>query len=378
MHVIQTIANNTSVPYFTWFAERMKNYPDVTFSFVALCPEKPIMINELKKYNCHTYWIKFDHRRRKWGMIFAFFKLYRLFRKLKPDVIHTHMFDDALPCLLAARVADVKLRVIQKEDTAFHWNYKPIWVWADRFNNYNSTHIIAISGESKKFILEKEKAAPSKVSMIHNGIDLKSIRHHDENIKNILREKYNPQMKILIVTIARYIEWKGYRYIIEAAKSIVEKNKNVKFLFVGYGGQEQELLDLISHHRLNEFIEIAGWIDRKDIPSLYGIMDIYLHAAYMEPFGFVIAEAMANGVPIVTTNTGIAADALVHKESCFFAESKSSKSIAEGITWMIEHPKEREGMREKVKQIADEKLGVDLMLEDFIKLYKGLPVNQQI
>jgi hypothetical protein len=88
MHVVHVIANNSTVPYLNWFAERLHNYPDIKFTVIALYPEKPYLIEEMKRYGCDAYWIKFDQGKRKSGMIFAFFKLYKLFRKLKPDVVN--------------------------------------------------------------------------------------------------------------------------------------------------------------------------------------------------------------------------------------------------------------------------------------------------
>jgi glycosyltransferase involved in cell wall biosynthesis len=118
-------------------------------------------------------------------------------------------------------------------------------------------------------------------------------------------------------------------------------------------------------------VQFIGWIEKKYMPSLYGIMDIYVHAAVMEPFGLVISEAMANGIPMVTTKTGAAADALIQKETCYFTESKNSESIAEGVNWMIENSEIRTAMREKIKKVANEKFNVDRMLSDYISLYKG-------
>src|SRR5581483_8621422 len=153
-HVLHLMANNSSVPYFNWLAERVGKYPDVKFSFVCLYPEKPQMIEDMKKRGCDCYWIKFDHVTRKTDMISAFFSLYRLFKKIKPDAVHTHLFDDSVPGLLAAKLAGVRMRAITKGDSAFHWFYSRKWVMADKFNNANATHIVAISGESKKFIVE--------------------------------------------------------------------------------------------------------------------------------------------------------------------------------------------------------------------------------
>lgn len=372
MHVLHIIANNSSVPYLNWFAERLDKYPDVKFSFVVLYPEKPRLIEEMKAYGCEAYWIKFNQERRKSGMAFAFFKLYKIFKKLKPDVINAHLFDDSVPALLAARLAGIKKRVIRKQDTAYHWYYAPLWVWADRLNNYNSTDIIAISEGSKKFLIEKEKAPLHKIHMIYNGIPIKNFTAQVDADKEFLIKKYGLEGKIVLGTISRYIEWKGYRYIIEAAKKLVEKHKNLKFLFVGYGEQQKELEGLVDKYGLNDYIVFTGWIDRKYIPSLYGIMNLYIHAAIMEPFGFVLVEAMANGVPIVTSKTGVAADALEHKLTCYFTNDKDPQGIAEGVEWMLANPNEREAMKERIKKIATEKFSVEHMLDQHIKVYKGI------
>ncbi len=371
IQVLQIMANNSSVPYFNWLAERVNKYSDVKFSFVALYPESPKMMDDMKERGCDCYWVKYDGSRRKSSSIKAFFRLYKLFRKLKPDAIHTHLFDDSFVALFAARLAGVKIRAVTKGDAAFHWYYTPQWVWADRFNNNNATHIIAISDESKQFILEKEKAPSSKVYRIHHGIPIEDIASSNEADKAWFRQEYKLEGEIVIGTISRYIEWKGYRYIIEAARVVTAKHKNVKFLFIGHGEQKQELEALVEKYSLKEFVQFIGWIEKKYMPSLYGIMDIYVHAAVMEPFGLVISEAMANGIPMVTTKTGAAADALIHKETCYFTESKNSESIAEGVNWMIENPEIRNTMREKIRKVAKEKFNVDRMLSDYISLYKG-------
>ncbi|HXP49084.1 MAG TPA: glycosyltransferase family 4 protein [Bacteroidia bacterium] len=369
MHVVQVIANNTTVPYLTWFAERLKNYPGVKFSFIVLYPTKPDMIEEMKNFGCQCYWIKFSEDKRKSGMIEVFFQLYRLFVKLKPDVVNAHLFDDSLPAMLAARLAGIERRIVRKQDTAFHWLYTPQWMWADRLINKNATHIVAISEEAKRFVIEKENAEPSKVYMIHNGIPIDKATKYSEQTKESLREKYGLKDKIVIGTISRFIEWKGYRYIIEAARALTEKNKSLKFLFVGQGEQMKEMQELVRKYKLTDYIIFTGWIDREIIPSLFGIMDIYLHAAIMEPFGFVISEAMANGVPIVSTKTGAAADVLVHKETCYFTEDKDASSIIKGIEWMLENPEIREKMKGELKKLAQENFSIDKMVEAHMALY---------
>ena len=370
MHVVHIMANNSSVPYFNWFAEEVKKYPSVKFTFIAMCASKPQMIEDMHERECDCYWVPFNCNNRKRDFISAIFKLTKLFKTIKPDVVNTHLFDDSFPGLLAAKFAGVKKRVITKNDTTFHWNYFPKWVWADKLNNYNATDIVAISNESKEFILDKEKADPSKVTLIHHGIPVAVLSEQNQAYKMELIEKYKLDNCIVMGTVSRYIEWKGYRYIIEAAASIVKKYPNAKFIFAGDGPQYNEMMELIAKHNLQNNTIITGWVSRDYIPSLYGIMDIYLHAANQEPFGFVIAEAMVNGVPLVTTKTGAAADALEHKKNCYFVAEKNAEEIVSGVYWMLEESKKRV-ISSEIKEIAYAMYDVKFMLKNYIQLYKG-------
>jgi glycosyltransferase involved in cell wall biosynthesis len=367
MHIVFVISNNSSVPYFKWFAKKAFEEKKHTFSFVALHSEEPQMIVDSKKYGWKCYWINFERKKRKSSMLFSFFKTYKLFRKIKPDVVHTHLFDDSLPALLAARLAGIKKRIITKQDTTFHYNYAPNWVKADKFNNWNATDLIPVSKEAETFILDKEKADPSKITMIHHGIPSIIFTKQSEQYKQDLIQKYNLENKIVIGTVARLIEWKGYRYIIEAAESVVKNYPNAVFLFIGEGSQKNELIELAKKHNVSEHIIYTGWMDRNYIPSLYSILDVYAHAASFEPFGFVIPEAMMNSAPVVSTPTGSALDSINHKENGYLTKYKDSDSLAKGIIFTIQNG---DSFKEKGKNTALEMFEFSTMYNNYIKLYE--------
>jgi glycosyltransferase involved in cell wall biosynthesis len=65
--------------------------------------------------------------------------------------------------------------------------------------------------------------------------------------------------------------------------------------------------------------------------SFYGLLDVYLHAAQMEPFGLVYAEAMMNNVPIVSTSTGAARDAIVDGRNGILVKERSGLALAAGV-----------------------------------------------
>jgi glycosyltransferase involved in cell wall biosynthesis len=367
MHIVFVIANNSSVPYFKWFAEKAFEEKKHQFTFIMLCETKPTLIEEVNKYGCEVLWINFNRKKRKANMVSAFFKTYKLFKKIKPDVVHTHLFDDSFPSLLAARLAGIKKRVITKQDTTFHFNYAPNWVKADKFNNWNATDLVPVSLEAKDFIIKIEKANPEKITMIHHGIPSEIFTKQSEKYKKELIQKYNLENKIVIGTVARLIEWKGYRYIIEAAESVVKNYPNAVFLFIGEGSQKNELIELAKKHNVSEHIIYTGWMDRNYIPSLYSILDVYAHAASFEPFGFVIPEAMMNSAPVVSTPTGSALDSINHKENGYLTKYKDSDSLAKGIIFTIQNG---DSFKEKGKNTALEMFEFSTMYNNYIKLYE--------
>ena len=75
MHIVFVISNESSVPYFNWFAEKAANQDKHQFSFVTLFTEKPKMIEDVEKYGWKCYWFKFDHKKREYGRTYRAVRL---------------------------------------------------------------------------------------------------------------------------------------------------------------------------------------------------------------------------------------------------------------------------------------------------------------
>ena len=370
MHIVFVIANESSVPYFNWFVEKAVG-SDHQFSFVALYNKRPKMLDEMSAKGRKAHWIYFDPSKRKTGMIKCFFRLHRLFKRLKPDVVHTHLFDDSIPGLLAARTAGVKKRVITKQDTTFHWYYAPKWVWFDKFNNWNATHIHAVATENKKFILEKERVEEKKVHLVRNGFPYELMTASSPDDIAYLKKKYVLEGRTVVGTVARYIQWKGHHLIIDAAQELIKKYPTLLFIWAGSdseSGYKDELQRLINDRGLQDHITLLGWIERHQMPSLYKSMDIYLHPAINEPFGFAISEALMNGVPIVATKTG-STDLIKHLKEGYLLKENNYEDIVDGISFLLEDANRLESVKKKGYQHALEHLTFNKMWEGHMEMY---------
>jgi glycosyltransferase involved in cell wall biosynthesis len=369
-HILMIIANSPSPSYFKWFSELNNKEQQFKLTYVFLLAENTNIDPAFKANGVDVRWYYFNFAKpKRIQYVRLAFQLWRLFLKLKPDVVQTNLFDDTLPALFAARLAGIKKRIATKQDTGYHILYHPQYIKLDKFNNANATHIIPTSIETRELIMTHEHPPEEKVKIINHGMSESGITKTTPDLINEFKKKFKLDGKIVIGSVSRYIELKGYRYIIAAAKLAVKKYPNLHFIFVGSGLQKDELETLIALNKLEEFITLTGRIDFELIPAAYRSMDIFIHASEVEAFGFVFAEAMFNKVPMISTNVGAVRDALTHKENVYITKFKDPEDIAAGIEFMM--GADRKLIAEKAYQLCREKFSIEKMWENYKSLFNN-------
>ena len=368
LHVVFVLANNTEAPYFNWFAERAEKEPNVKITFICMFEEKPKMIEHVAAFGWNCEYIHYDEVNRKTDMISAFIKIYFLLRRLGPDVVHTHLFDDSLPALMAARLTSIPLRVITKGDTGFHYNYAPKWIPFDILNNANATHIVSISDQNKSLIEKVEEPSSDKLIRIHHGIPLDELTDQNEAAKSELISRFDLEGFKLIGNVSRLIKWKGQQLIIDVAERLLKERQDVKFILAGTGPDEEELRTSIQEKGLENHVYLAGWVDRSLMPSFYGLMDIYCHTATKEPFGFVIAEALANGTPVLSTDTGVAKDVIINGQNGYLYAEGDEEALYNCLKELLS--KDSETISQNAKKVAKEQLDFEIMFNNYFDLYR--------
>ncbi len=367
MHVLHTFANNSSVPYLTWFAERAAREGSPHYTFLIMYHEPPAMVEEMRALGFACEWIRYDPKHRRIGMLNALPQLWRHMKAYRPDIVHCNLFDDALPGILAATAAGIPVRVVTRQDTGYHWMHARRWMFFDRQIARLATDLIAISSECHQFVIEKEAAPEEKVHLVPNGIPPDRFTSQDASSKEALRTRFNIQGRWPVIgTVARFIEWKGHRFILDAAARLVERHPRALFLLCGEGDLRQEMEELVQQKGLQDHVVFTGWVDREMMPSFYGILDIYLHAAVLEPFGLVYAEAMMNGVPVVSTATGAALDGIDDGVNGFLVE-RSGEALASGVERALASDLKTIG--EAGRRTAMQKFHFDRMWEGTMQVY---------
>jgi glycosyltransferase involved in cell wall biosynthesis len=173
---------------------------------------------------------------------------------------------------------------------------------------------------------------------IPNAISLsrfKPVRH--QHIRQELRIAPD---ELVVGSVGRLTEQKGYIYLIEAASKVISILPNAKFLIIGEGPLRrclQEYADALGIS--NSFIFVGP---REDLVPLYSAMDLFVLPSLWEGLPTVILESMACGVPVIATNIPGTRELVRQGHTGWLVEPKDSKALAEAIIYALQHPDARD------------------------------------
>jgi glycosyltransferase involved in cell wall biosynthesis len=176
----------------------------------------------------------------------------------------------------------------------------------------------------------------------------------------------------VVIASGRYEHIKGFDAIIEAANIVVNEKslKRVKLVIIGDGKDRRILEDLINKYKLSENIFLTGWIQEDEINRFYQAADIFAHMARWEPFGVVVLEAMANGLPVIGTEETMAAiDRVKEGENGFIIKPEDFRSLAEKIIYIYDNEQLLKNMSVSARETALE-WPVDRGINDLINILK--------
>jgi len=225
-------------------------------------------------------------------------KLVRFFKEKRADIVHTHLRRPNSSGRVAAFFARVPIVIAQEEDAGF--DKKLRHHLADRLLALVTDRIIAVSRFVKEENRRRTGIADSKYEVIYNGLDIEAFSGRAG--RDEARATFGVGTDdILVGSVGRLHEVKDIDTFLRAAKLVADQKRGVKFLVSGDGPEKERLETLARELGIGDAVTFSGFSDVRDA---YKAMDIMLFTSRTEGFGMVLVEAMAAGVPVVTTNVG--------------------------------------------------------------------------
>lgn len=365
IYVISLVNKSMAFEYF--FTELAKRRKEVTVVF--LHPDVPELMKQCKTLNMDVLWIRYDGKK---DLPLACCKLFRFFLKMKPDIVHTHLFDASMAGLTAAWLARVPVRIHTRHHASHHHVYFPHAVKYDRFINTLSTRIFAISKNIKDILVRDEQVNPAKIAVVYHGFNLTAFSLVSPDRIQHLRNKYSlPAHLEIIGMISRFTFWKGVQDMVIAFGMYLEVHPAaVLVLANARGDYEQEIKAMLAllpvdSYRLIDFEE--------DSPALYHLFDVFVHLPiddHSEAFGQVYVEALAAGIPAVVTRSGIALEFIIDRQNALVVPYQQPDAVYHALLELKQEAGLRDTLRKNGRQRVYELFGIEAMVQHTLALYK--------
>jgi glycosyltransferase involved in cell wall biosynthesis len=312
--------------------------------------------------------------------LMAFLKIYRVLRKEKFDIVHTHTSKAGLLGRLAAKLARVPIIIYTPHGHVFFGYFSSlktkIFILLEKLASPLADKIVALTNGEKEDYISYKITSERRLAIICSGIDLNRFKElsSDEKLK-IKKELGIPENSLVVGTAGRLVPVKGPEFLIEASKIIVSKYPDTYFLFAGDGPLRQSLEKKACRMGVKENIIFLGW--RDDIHKIISIFDIFVLPSLNEGMGRVLVEAMALRKPIVASRVGGIPDLVSQGKNGFLVPPKNPMELAEHIQLLLEDRGKREAMGSAGKETISN-FSKERMIEDTEKLYEELRFRKNI
>lgn len=302
---------------------------------------------------------------RRWVDPAAVRQLKTLLLEERIDIIHSHGMKGRLYGLLVA--TGLPVRIIT---THHNWIRSSLleacFESLDAFYIRFYPKIVAVSPEVQQD-MRRYLIPAKKIQVIINGIDMQEFRRNNESRERIRREFSIVPETSLIGTIGRISPEKGQRYFIEAAAQVLESFPQACFVFVGDGGQGQEMRLYAESLGIADKVIFAGF--RADIAQWYSALDIFVLPSLLEGTPMALLEAMSTGVPVVATDVGGVGHIIQDGENGLLVPSADASKLAAAMNKMLSDLSWAGQLAQKGVRTVEQRYSARKMSEEYIALY---------
>jgi glycosyltransferase involved in cell wall biosynthesis len=278
--------------------------------------------------------------------------LAKLIRRDKPEVIFSLLSSTNITVLFAALLSRIKSKVIVSEHT-----YPSVNLRNEMYGGvvkslikkmYPHAHkIIAVSEGIKQDLIHNFHIRDDKIEVVYNPIDT-------EEIKTLSREElihpwFQEQIPI-IVSVGRLTKQKGYPYLLRAF-SLVRKSLPCRLFIIGEGEDKKKLVQMAHKLDLKEDIEFCGF--QKNPFKYMARSSLFILSSLYEGFPNVLLEAMALGLPIISTDCPSGPTEIIEdKKNGLLVPAKDENALSQAIITLLRDSDLRNSLGREAKTRA--------------------------
>lgn len=289
----------------------------------------------------------------------------RILREERPDIVHLHSRRGADTLgLLAARLAGIgKVIVSRRVDDPV----KPGWLTRWRYVKLPDLVITVSKGIAR--VLEAAGVPADHIRQVYSAIDVQAYQSVLTPAEARSRLGLPAGVPVLVV-IAQLIPRKGHRFLLQALPAIRARHPGTRVLFAGEGESEAELRAQVRQMGLEDCVQFLGY--RNDIGDLLRACDVLVHPATMEGFANVAMQAMAAGLPVVSSAVGGMPESVRDGVSGLLVPPQDPAALAQAVLRLLDDPALRERLGRQGREIVEREFTTDVMVQGNLAVYRSL------
>ncbi|MCR4439215.1 MAG: glycosyltransferase [bacterium] len=330
--------------------------------WVACASQTPLYDDLVKKG-----FVPYPFRPRGYVDSVAIARLAGWLRRQSVDIIHCHFSRDLWAVVPAARMAGRVPVVLIKHVGTMRAKRDPVHRWLYR----NVAQAWAISRVIRDNLIATHPLPPGKVEVVHHGLDLSRFRVPQETRRRLRRELGFAEDALVVGTVGRLEPSKGHLEFLRMAGQVASQVPQSVFLVVGAATRGEEfraepILRLAQELNLGPRLVFAGF--REDIPAVLSAMDVFAFPSRAEAFGLVVIEAMAAGLPVVSTASDGVLDIVVDSESGLLVPPQDVAALASAVLRLLRDPRLRRSVAAAARRRVEELFTAERMVQRVVEL----------
>ena len=302
--------------------------------------------------------------------------LYRLLRRVRPEIVHTHKSKAGVVGRIAAWLAGVPVTLHTFHGLVFK-GYFSAWktrliVLVERLLARRTDVLVAVSALQRDELLADRIAAPSRIRTVPLGVDLDPFLNQRRGDAGFREELGFGASTRLVGIVARLVPIKGVDVFLSAAEQVAAALPDVRFVVIGDGELRGALETLARERKLSGRVRFTGF--RNDMARIYGSLDLSVLSSRHEGLPVALLESVASGCYVVATRVGGVPDLLRSERIGLMVAPDNARALAAGIQRVL---RERREISAEVRREIVESYGMTRLAEDFSHLYRKLSENKR-
>ncbi len=306
-------------------------------------------------------------------------KLIRIFRAFRPHLVHTHTSKAGTLGRLAALLTGVPATVHTFHGHVLEGYFSSATTWVflkiEQALARATDRLIVVSPRLREAILAMGIGRPEKVEVVPLGLDLDRFVHPPTARIGLHTSLGIPSGTPLLGIVGRLVPVKDHPTLFHAVRLLGEENRSPHLIVVGDGEQREGLEQLAHRLGLAGRIHFLGW--RNDLEAILGELDVVICSSRNEGTPVALIEAMAAGIPVLSTDVGGVGDLIDHGQTGWLVPPGNPAALAQGLRELMADPELRARLAASARPVALGQHDVKGLVHRMEALYTAVLATKQ-